>query len=204
MAIDIENQTDLNNQRSLFVTGDDGQLIYSFRGSVIDLILNFEEFYPNSKEIILNQNYRSTKAILDLAEKILSLNPRQKFKELFTENPSKTLDVTYYIARNHQDEGRYIVQHLYKEFVEGDTSRQSSVRANIFEPGEVRVVSILSNERAIPKLVIRESRICLIFILIQLPLLFQLGIFGKTIMAIITITQVVGVSQKLTGTNIRA
>ena len=95
MAIDIENQTDLNNQRSLFVTGDDGQLIYSFRGSVIDLILNFEEFYPNSKEIILNQNYRSTKAILDLAEKILSLNPRQKFKELFTENPSKTLDVTY-------------------------------------------------------------------------------------------------------------
>ena len=133
---------DLNNARSLFVTGDDGQLIYSFRGSVIDLILNFEEFYPKSKEVILNQNYRSTKAILDLAEKILSLNPRQKFKELFTENPSKTLDVKYYIARNHQDEGRYIVQHLYKHFVEGDSSRVSSVNKDIFSAKEIRVVSI--------------------------------------------------------------
>ena len=135
-----ENPT-IDSHRSLFVTGDDGQLIYSFRGSVIDLILNFEEFYPKSKEIILNQNYRSTKAILDLAEKILSLNPRQKFKELFTENPSKTLDVKYYIARNHQDEGRYIVQHLYKQFVEGDKSRESIVSGEIFASQEVRVVS---------------------------------------------------------------
>ncbi|MBC7405941.1 MAG: ATP-binding domain-containing protein [Candidatus Parcubacteria bacterium] len=139
--IDLSDENDLNTQRSLFVTGDDGQSIYGFRGSTVDLILNFEEFYPKSREIILNQNYRSTKAILDLAEKILSLNPRQKFKELFTDNPDTNLDVNYYIARNHQDEGRYIVRHMYNYFVQKDTSRVSTINTDLGKSNQVRIES---------------------------------------------------------------
>ena len=72
--------------RSLFVVGDDAQSIYGFRGSKIELILGFDKLYPNVKEIILNQNYRSTQPILDLAEKILTHNKSQKQKNLHTEN----------------------------------------------------------------------------------------------------------------------
>lgn len=95
----------------MFVVGDDAQTIYGFRGSNVNIILNFEEVYPTTKEIILNQNYRSTQKILDLAEKILTHNPHQKKKELFTDNDDN-LDVKYYLARNERDEAEYMVRQL--------------------------------------------------------------------------------------------
>lgn len=97
--------------RSLFVVGDDAQTIYGFRGSKVDIILNFEDQYPMTKEIILNQNYRSTQKILDLAEKVLTHNPHQKKKELFTHNPEDR-EVRYYLARNERDEAEYIVRQV--------------------------------------------------------------------------------------------
>ena len=103
------------NERSLFVVGDDAQSIYAFRGSKIEIILNFEKEYPNTTEIILNQNYRSTQPILDLAEKILTHNPKQKKKELFTEN-KETLKVSYYMAKNERDEGEYIIRQLFEQY----------------------------------------------------------------------------------------
>ncbi len=102
--------------RSLFVVGDDAQSIYGFRGSKIEIILNFEEEYPGSTEIILNQNYRSTQPILDLAEKVLSHNPNQKKKELFTQN-KETIDIHYYLAKSERDEAQFIVRKLYDLFV---------------------------------------------------------------------------------------
>jgi len=101
------------NSTSLFVVGDDAQSIYAFRGSKIDIILNFGQEYPGCVEIILNQNYRSTQPILDLAENILTHNPKQKKKDLFTTNPEK-IDVHYYLARNEKDEAEFIVRTLHK------------------------------------------------------------------------------------------
>ena len=97
--------------RSLFVVGDDAQSIYGFRGSKIEIILNFEETYPGTTEVVLNQNYRSTQKILDLAEKVLSHNPRQKKKELFTDK-AETVDVHYHLARNDKAEAEYILKTL--------------------------------------------------------------------------------------------
>ena len=68
----------INQSRSLFVVGDDAQSIYGFRGSKVEIILNFTREYPQAKEIILNQNYRSTQRILNLAEEILSHNQYRK------------------------------------------------------------------------------------------------------------------------------
>jgi DNA helicase II / ATP-dependent DNA helicase PcrA len=116
-------------ERSLFVVGDDAQSIYAFRGSKIEIILNFEDEYPNTKEIVLNQNYRSTQPILDLAEKILTHNPRQKKKELFTENP-ETLKVNYYMANNERDEGEYIIRQLYEQYVLPKNASSSDVLEN--------------------------------------------------------------------------
>ena len=73
---------EINQSRSLFVVGDDAQSIYGFRGSKVEIILNFTREYPQAKEIILNQNYRSTQKILNLAEEILSHNQYQKKKTI--------------------------------------------------------------------------------------------------------------------------
>jgi DNA helicase-2/ATP-dependent DNA helicase PcrA len=73
--------------RNIFVVGDDAQSIYKFRGSDITNILNFEKDYPEALVIKLEQNYRSTKNILEAAQKVIELNPEQKPKTLWTENP---------------------------------------------------------------------------------------------------------------------
>ena len=77
----------LATHRNLFVVGDDAQSIYKFRGSDITNILNFEKDYPEAIVIKLEQNYRSTKNILEAAQKVIELNPEQKLKVLWTQNP---------------------------------------------------------------------------------------------------------------------
>jgi DNA helicase II / ATP-dependent DNA helicase PcrA len=109
----------MTDTRSLFVVGDDAQSIYGFRGSKVELILGFNKVFPNANEIILNQNYRSNQAILDLAEKILTLNPNQKRKDLFTDNPENN-QVFFYLARSDKDEAEYIIRALKKQYVEED------------------------------------------------------------------------------------
>ena len=107
--------------RSLFVVGDDAQSIYSFRGSKIEIILNFQKEYTNTKEIILNQNYRSNQQILDLAEKVLTHNNNQKKKELFTDRSDPTT-TKYYTARNEKDEAEFIIRTIYDLYVKDQDS----------------------------------------------------------------------------------
>ncbi len=79
--------TDENvGSRNLFVVGDDAQSIYGFRGSNLRNILDFEEHFPDCLVIKLEQNYRSTKNILAVAQEVIDLNVSQKAKKLWTEN----------------------------------------------------------------------------------------------------------------------
>ncbi len=107
------NKLNRSSNRSLFVVGDDAQSIYGFRGSNIDIILTFDKVYKGTKEIILNQNYRSNQAILDLAENVIKQNSNQKKKGLFTNNLDKK-NVFYYTANNEKDEGEFIIRTLAK------------------------------------------------------------------------------------------
>ncbi|BAO66289.1 ATP-dependent helicase [Candidatus Karelsulcia muelleri] len=71
---------------NIFVVGDDSQSIYSFRGANINNILNFKKDYKNAVIIRLEQNYRSTKYIVDVSNQIISLNKRKIDKKLWTNN----------------------------------------------------------------------------------------------------------------------
>ena len=72
--------------RNICVVGDPDQSIYSWRFADIRNILNFEKDYPDAKVVLLEQNYRSTKTILEAASNLISVNHSRKPKELWTEN----------------------------------------------------------------------------------------------------------------------
>src|SRR6266480_9840 len=71
---------------NLAVTGDPDQSIYGWRGANLSNILEFEKDFPSVKVVRLEQNYRSTKAILRVADQLIAHNDRRKKKRLFTDN----------------------------------------------------------------------------------------------------------------------
>jgi DNA helicase-2/ATP-dependent DNA helicase PcrA len=79
------------------VVGDDDQSIYRFRGAEIKNILSFPKVFPNSKSIVLGQNYRSTKNILSLATTVISNNSNRHPKVLRTDNPKGSKPQLYYV-----------------------------------------------------------------------------------------------------------
>ncbi|MCM1370833.1 MAG: UvrD-helicase domain-containing protein [Clostridium sp.] len=99
--------------KNICVVGDESQSIYSFRGSDYRNILKFEEDFPTSKTILLEQNYRSTKTILDSANKIISNNKQKKDKKLWTENDIGN-KISYYRANDEKDEAFYTANEIKK------------------------------------------------------------------------------------------
>ncbi|AKX33756.1 ATP-dependent DNA helicase [Spiroplasma litorale] len=76
----------VSKENNLTVVGDPDQTIYSWRGAKVKIILDFSKVFPNSKTIFLNQNYRSTKSILNLANQFISLNQNREEKIIHTNN----------------------------------------------------------------------------------------------------------------------
>jgi DNA helicase II / ATP-dependent DNA helicase PcrA len=106
-------------QQNICVVGDEDQSIYKWRGADISNILNFEKQFPNTKTIRLEQNYRSTQTILDVAGAVVKHNIERKGKTLWTSNP-KGEHVRYYQAYDAEAEARFvaskIVEHRKEQF----------------------------------------------------------------------------------------
>lgn len=96
-----------NVHKNVCVVGDDDQSIYGWRGADIRNILDFEEDYPNAKTIKLEQNYRSTKNILDAANKVIDNNMGRKGKNLWTSQDGGT-NIGLYNGDNEHDEANFI------------------------------------------------------------------------------------------------
>jgi DNA helicase-2/ATP-dependent DNA helicase PcrA len=98
-------------RRNLCVVGDDDQGIYRFRGADIRNILSFERDYPDAKVVTLDQNYRSTQRILDVAGAVVHRNIGRRDKRLWTENPQGEA-ITYYRAKDERGEAVYACRTL--------------------------------------------------------------------------------------------
>jgi len=93
------------------VVGDPDQSIYSWRSADPGNILNFEKDYPLAKEVFLEQNYRSTKIILEVAQEVISVNARRKPKSLWTENDTGS-KVSVFDSYNEEEEARCVVSEI--------------------------------------------------------------------------------------------
>ncbi|WP_461219086.1 DNA helicase PcrA [Lapidilactobacillus salsurivasis] len=93
------------------VVGDADQSIYGWRGANMDNIMNFEKDYPDAQSILLEQNYRSTKNILDAANAVIQHNNYRKPKELWTDNPTGD-KLVYYRAQSETDEANFVVSQI--------------------------------------------------------------------------------------------
>ena len=100
--------------QNICVVGDDAQSIYAFRGADIQNILNFEKDYPDLFVVKLEQNYRSTKTIVDAANSIIDKNKAQLKKVVWTSNPEGDL-IELFKASSDNEEGRIVANTIFEE-----------------------------------------------------------------------------------------
>jgi DNA helicase-2/ATP-dependent DNA helicase PcrA len=104
--------------RNICVVGDPDQSIYSWRSADLRNILSFEHDYPDAKLILLEQNYRSTKTILETASNVISSNQKRKAKRLWTDNDAgeRTAIVETY---TEQEEAQFVVNEIERLVAQG-------------------------------------------------------------------------------------
>lgn len=97
--------------QNICVVGDIDQSIYGFRGANYRNILNFEKDYPKAKVILLEENYRSTSNILNVANDIIKNNKKRKEKNLWTKN-EEGIKIKYHRAYDEKDEAHYVMSQI--------------------------------------------------------------------------------------------
>ncbi|OYD26873.1 DNA helicase-2/ATP-dependent DNA helicase PcrA [Mycoplasma testudineum] len=101
----------LSKKSQLVIVGDPDQTIYTWRGAKLDIIMNFENDFPNAKIVILKQNYRSTKTILFHANSLIKKNSYRIEKSLYTENEEGS-DVELRKFKDSYEEARYVAREI--------------------------------------------------------------------------------------------
>ena len=112
--------------KNIFVVGDNDQAIYAFRGANYKNILNFEKDYPNCKTILLEENYRSTKTILNAANSVIKNNKLRKDKNLWSNNEEGEL-IKYIRTDGEKEEADYVAKEIKKLISEGDNPADIAV-----------------------------------------------------------------------------
>ena len=103
----------VDKYKNICVVGDDAQSIYSFRGATIENILNFNKDFPDTKIIKLEQNYRSTQNIVNIANSIIKKNVHQIHKEVWTEN-ERGASIELIKAMTETEEGRLVASSVFE------------------------------------------------------------------------------------------
>ena len=131
--------------RNVCVVGDADQGVYSWRGATIQNLLDFERDYPDAAVFLMEQNYRSTKAILEVANALIFHNLQRKPKSLWTEEQQGELPVRFR-AENEHEEALFVAEEAHRLVEEGAyryadaavfyrTNAQSRVLEDVFMRG---------------------------------------------------------------------
>ncbi|MCP4909441.1 MAG: UvrD-helicase domain-containing protein [Bacteroidetes bacterium] len=102
------------NTEQICVVGDDAQSIYGFRGANISNILNFKSDYPDFKMFKLEQNYRSTKTIVEAANQVITFNKEQIKKTVWTDNNTGN-KIGYFKTQSDTEEGEMIADSIFEK-----------------------------------------------------------------------------------------
>ncbi|WP_346796876.1 DNA helicase II [Halomonas sp. Bachu 37] len=117
----------LTGQRTpMTVVGDDDQSIYGWRGAKVENIRRFEQEFPDTRTVRLEQNYRSTSAILDAANALISHNSERMGKELWTAG-ARGEPISVYAGFNDLEEARFIVDTIKEKVAEGSLRRDVAI-----------------------------------------------------------------------------
>ncbi|MDF9433924.1 DNA helicase II [Chromohalobacter israelensis] len=131
------------DRAGMTVVGDDDQSIYGWRGAKVENIRRFAEEFPNTSTVRLEQNYRSTSAILEAANALISHNAGRMGKELWTDGVQGE-PISVYAGFNDLDEARFIVDTLNEEVNKGSARRdiailyRSNAQSRVLEEALVR------------------------------------------------------------------
>lgn len=112
--------------KNICVVGDPDQAIYSWRGANYKNILNFEKDYKDSTTILLEENYRSTKNILDAANCVIKNNQGRKEKNLWSKKGDGD-KLTYYRAYDEREEAQYVIREIKKMLTNGVKEEEIAV-----------------------------------------------------------------------------
>ena len=112
--------------RNVCVVGDLDQSIYGFRGANFRNILNFEKDYSDAKVVLLEENYRSTGNILNVANDIIKHNKQRKDKKLWTSNDDGP-KIKYHRAFDEKDEAHYVMEEIKKLIISGEEKSNIAV-----------------------------------------------------------------------------
>ena len=134
-------------QENLFIVGDDDQSIYRFRGAKPEIMLGFGKDYPNTKEIILDVNYRSTQTIVRSAARVIKHNRKRYQKQIVTINEQGE-KVHIQEVKHPIEESKYVIREIQRAKERGVPQREIAVlfRTNI----EVRALVETCMEYGIP------------------------------------------------------
>ena len=113
--------------KQIFVVGDEDQSIYRWRGADYKNVLRFEHDFSNSQKILLEQNYRSTQIVLEVAKAVINRNRNRTPKELFTQKSGNEL-VHVYNAEDDRDEADYVLRTI------------KSLQKNGIQPGSFAIM----------------------------------------------------------------
>jgi len=138
--------------KNLCVVGDSDQSIYRWRGADIANILSFEKDYPNANVILLEQNYRSTKKILQAANEVIKNNLNRKPKKLWTNNEDGS-KITYYRADTEQAEAMFVAGKI-KELTEEGGRNRSDIAILYRTNAQSRVMEEMLLKSNIPYLIV--------------------------------------------------
>lgn len=114
------------NHKNLFVVGDPDQCIYEWRNAKPSDLVNFDHYYTPCRTIILDQNYRSTPNILNVANSVIANNKNRVEKDLFTLK-SEMSDVIHFHGKSEIEEGDYIAKTILKHIENGGNASDVAI-----------------------------------------------------------------------------